>query len=251
MSASWKSWGYPLFGLVWILLSWYGIKALTGLHDYLLPAPHRVAIAFGQEWSRLWPAALTTVSGAGAGLLAAAAGGIGLSLLMARFAWLKKSFLPIVLFLQMSPLIATAAIIVILFDVGFQSVVIVTFVICFFPIVASSLEGLGATPKPQLELFRLYGASRTEELFLLRFPYALPWIFNGIQISSTLAVIGAVTGEIFAGTTHRSGGLGFLILIFKSELKTDAIYAATLLCCWIGFGFVFIARWSRLRMGVA
>jgi len=145
---------------------------------------------------------------------------------------------PFVIFMQMTPIIATAAIVVILFDVGLPSVALIAFLIGFFPVAASTLQGLLSTPEAQLEMFRLYKASPLQELFLLRVPYGLPWFFTGAKVAATLAVIGSVTGEIFAGSSDGSGGLGFLILVYKSELKIAALYAATLVCCLLGFLFV-------------
>ena len=147
--------------------------------------------------------------------------------------------------MQMTPILATAAIVVILFDVGLQSVALIAFLIGFFPIVASTLQGLISVPEGQREMFRLYKANPMQELILLRLPNSLPYFFTGAKIAATLAVIGSVTGEIFAGSTDGSGGLGFLIMIFKSELKISAIYAATLICCLMGFLFVSVVLYFR------
>jgi NitT/TauT family transport system permease protein len=223
---------------VLILGIWYAVKGIWQIHDFLLPAPHDILGAFISERSSLIQATLVTFTGSFLGLLAAVVLGFSMSLLMAFCRTIRTALYPYIIFMQMSPLIATAAIVVILFDVGLQSVVMIAFLICFFPIVASTLQGLQSVPEKQLEMFRLYRASPLKELFLLRVPYALPWFFTGAKIAATLAVIGSVTGEIFAGSSNGSGGLGFMIMIFKSELKISAIYASTLICCTMGFLFV-------------
>ncbi len=238
-----------LTGLVLIAL-WYGIKILLNLHDYILPAPHQVLQAFSAEFDTLLRATLMTFSGAFLGFLAAVILGAAMALLMVSFRYLRYSLYPFVIFMQMSPIIATAAIVVIIFDVGLQSVVMIAFLIGFFPIVASALQGLRSVPKRHLELFKLYRSKPWQELFWLRVPYALPYFFTGAKIAATLAVIGSVTGEIFAGSTDGSGGLGFMIIVYKSELKISAIYAATLICCVLGFLFVSLVlylRWICLR----
>jgi NitT/TauT family transport system permease protein len=94
-------------------------------------------------------------------------------------------------------------------------------------------------------MFLLYRASRWQELLLLRVPNSLPYFFTGLKIAATLAVIGSVTGEIFAGSSDGSGGLGYMIMIYKSELKVAAIYAATLVCCLLGFLFVSLVLFLR------
>jgi NitT/TauT family transport system permease protein len=229
---------------------WYAIKALFGLHDLILPAPHQVLQAFASESASLTKATQTTFVGASLGFFAAVTAGLAVSLLMVSFRYLRYSLYPFIILMQMMPLIATAAIIVIIFDVGVPSVVLIAFLIGFFPVVASTLQGLRSVPEGHLELFRLYRAEPWQELFLLRLPYSLPYFFTGAKIAATLAVIGSVTGEIFAGSTDGSGGLGFMIIVFKSELKISAIYAATIICCLMGFvfvSFVLFFKWLCLH----
>ena len=227
---------------------WYGIKAALGLHDVVLPAPHQVVLAFIREGPLLANATLVTFTGAGIGFLCSLILGFLMGLALVSSKWLRYGFYPYILFMQMVPIIATAAILVILFDVGLQSVAMIAFLFGFFPVVASTLQGLLSVPEGQLELFRLYRARPLQELLLLRVPYCLPYFFTGAKIAATLAVIGSVTGEIFAGSTSRSGGLGFMIMIFKSELKIDALYAATLVCCLLGFIFVAAVLYCRRRV---
>lgn len=224
---------------------WYALKAAFNLHDFVLPAPHQVAAAFTDEFAALVRATRVTAVGAGLGFAASVVVGFAVSLALTALPLLRRGLYPFVLFMQMTPIIATAAIVVILFDVGLHSVAMIAFLIGFFPIVASTLQGLLSVPEGQREMFRLYRATPLQELFLLRVPYSLPYFFTGLKIAATLAVIGAVTGEIFAGTSDGSGGLGFLIVVFKSELKIAAIYAATLICCLLGFIFVSLVLYLR------
>ena len=237
-----------------LIALWYGIKAGLNLHDFILPAPHDIIGAFFREFPLLARASVVTFTGATTGFMAAVALGFLTSLAMASIRYLRYGLYPYIIFMQMIPIIATAAIVVILFGVGVQSVALIAFLIGFFPIVASTLQGLLSVPEGQLEMFRLYKASPLQELLLLRIPNSLPYFFTGAKIAATLAIIGAVTGEIFAGSSDGSGGLGFLIMIFKSELKIDALYAATLVCCFLGFLFVglvlyfkhlFLCKWHE------
>ncbi|MGA1204226.1 MAG: ABC transporter permease [Opitutales bacterium] len=228
-----------------IIAVWYGIKSTWNVHDFILPAPHQILAAFAREWSSLLRATVITLIGAGAGFSASVVVGFLVSLALVSSKWLRYSLYPYVLFMQMIPIIATAAIIVILFDVGLQSVSMIAFLLGFFPIVASTLQGLLSVPEAQREMFRLYKAGPMHELFLLRVPTSLPYFFTGAKIAASLAVIGSVTGEIFAGSTNGSGGLGFMIMIYKSELKIDALYAATLVCSLLGFIFVLVVLYFK------
>lgn len=236
---------YPLFGGAVLIAAWYALIAVLDLHPFLLPAPHHVVSAMIKEWELIWRAAIVTFSGAGIGFALAVTCGFLTSLAMVSLQWLRRSLYPYVLIMQMTPVISVAAIIVILFDVGLQSVAMIAFFIGFFPVVASTLQGLISVPRSEIELFRLYRASPLQELLLLRIPHSLPYFFTGAKIAATLAVIGSVTGEIFAGSSDGSGGLGFQIILFKSELKIAAIYAATAVCCLMGFTFVGVVLLFR------
>lgn len=228
-----------LAGLLMIAL-WYAVKHAWEIHDLILPAPHDILMALVEESESLLQAAGITFLGAICGFTAAVSAGFSLSLVLAASTTLRRAVYPYVIFMQMVPVIATAAIIVILFDVGLASVALIAFFIGVFPVIANTLQGLQSVPERQLELFRLYKASPLQELLFLRIPYALPYFFTGAKIAATLAVIGSVTGEIFAGSSSGAGGLGYRIMIFKSELKTSAIYAATLVCCLLGYLFVLL-----------
>lgn len=244
----------PLVAGLALLGLWIGSKTAFGLHDFILPGPLDVLSALLREAEPLGKAALVTSAGAMAGFVAALVLGFVMGIALSSFPLLRAGLYPYVLLLQMSPLLATAAIVVIFLDVGLQSVATIAFLIGFFPVVASTLQGMRSVPRGEVDLFRLYGASFLQELFLLRIPSSLPYVFTGAKIAATLAVIGAVTGEIFAGSGSRATGLGFLILTYKAELKIDALYAATFLCCLLGFAFVgavllcrhgFLGKWHE------
>ncbi|MCC5805720.1 MAG: ABC transporter permease [Opitutales bacterium] len=238
-TGTWREYiGWPLLFGAGLLGLWYAVKGIFALPAYTLPAPHEVLGALFDQRTALARAALATAKGSLAGFSAAVGLGFALSLLIAAFRVLRIGLYPYVLFMQMVPIIATAAIIVTWLDAGLPSVAAIAFLIGFFPVVASTVAGLHSVPSEQVELFRLYKARPWQELFLLRVPSSLPYFFTGAKIAATLAVIGSVTGEIFAGSTARGGGLGFMILIYKSSVNTPGIFAATLLCCLLGFLFV-------------
>jgi NitT/TauT family transport system permease protein len=235
----------PVVVGIGLLALWIGLKSGLGLHDFILPSPIQVLKALSAEAGPLFSATLVTSTGALIGFSAALLLGFGMALLLASCPSLRAGLYPYVLLLQLSPLLATAAIVVIFLDVGLKSVATIAFLIGFFPVLASTLQGLRSVPQGEQDLFRLYGASFLQQLFLLRVPTSLPYFFTGAKIAATLAVIGAVTGEIFAGSSSRAAGLGFLIITYKAELRIDALYAATFICCLLGFLFVGLVLLCR------
>jgi NitT/TauT family transport system permease protein len=72
-------------------------------------------------------------------------------------------------------------------------------------------------------------------------PHAVPSLFVGIRIASGIAVIGAITGELYAGSsTVGGGGLGYAILYASSQLQTDYLFALVIAAIVLGLAFYFI-----------
>lgn len=245
-----RRWVLPvLFGTL-LLAVWYAARPLTGLSRFALPWPHEVLAALLREAGALAPSAGQTLLAAASGLAGAICGGVGLGMLMAARRSVRAMLFPWVLVLQMTPLVVLVPLIVLWMD-GFWAVVLITFLISLFPIVANAVQGLLSVDPTALEFFRLHHATRLQELMHLRLPAALPYVLTGAQISASLAIIGAVTGEIFAGSvTGGRGGLGYQVILFRAEGDTAAMLAAGLLACFLGFAFVGcvqVLRWRLLR----
>jgi NitT/TauT family transport system permease protein len=103
--------------------------------------------------------------------------------------------------------------------------IFVAFLVAFFPIVVDTATGLAATPPDLLDLSRSYRASQLKIFLKVRFPMALPFIFSGLKVAITLAVIGAVVGE-FVGSDR---GLGYVILSATAYWKADVAFGAMIL----------------------
>ena len=147
--------------------------------------------------------------------------------------------------MQMMPVIVIAPILVLWAGAGLPSVTIITFLICFFPLVVNTTQGLISTDRRLVELFKMYRATKWQEIVRLRVPAALPYFFTGLRIAGTLAPIGAIVGDFSAGNSAgNGGGLGFLTLIYGAQFKMAALFATVLSGCVLGF--VFVAAVSGL-----
>jgi NitT/TauT family transport system permease protein len=90
-------------------------------------------------------------------------------------------------------------------------------------------------------LFLMHGASRRQVLLKLRLPHAMPSMFAGIRIAGGIAVIGALTGELFAGSARVGvGGIGYAIQYASAQTETDYLFALVLAASALGFGFFFL-----------
>ena len=219
---------------------WYGIHLwLSEDLRFLLPTPGAILSAFREHGPELIRATANTAEGALLGFLLAVIVSFTLSLGLSLSPLVRLSFYPYLMILQMTPIIVFAPILVLWVGAGIKSVIIITFLICFFPLVVNTTQGLVSTEHNLVELFRLYRASRWQELWLLRVPSALPYFFTGLRIAATLAPIGALVGDYTAGSSAGDGGgLGFQTLIYSSQAKYPALFATAAITCALGFVFV-------------
>lgn len=231
---------------------WYGVHAwLSEDLRFLLPTPDAILGAFREHGAELARATLNTAEGALLGWLLAVVVGFALAVGLSLSPLVRLSFYPYLMILQMTPIIVFAPILVLWVGAGIKSVVIITFLICFFPLVVNTTQGLISVDRNQVELFRLYRASRWQELALLRIPAALPYFFAGLRIAATLAPIGALVGDYTAGSSAGDGGgLGFQTLIYSSQAKYPALFATAAVTCALGFIFVaavLALSWAALH----
>jgi NitT/TauT family transport system permease protein len=145
--------------------------------------------------------------------------------------------------------VAIAPLIVAWFGYGFQSVVVVAFIISIFPVITNVTAGLTNIDANLLELFELAGASRWQVLVKLRLPSSVPHLVTGARISAGLSVVGAIVGEIFAGAGADRSGLGYLIQQTSGHLRTDELFAAVLTSAALGMViFGSVSATGRLVM---
>lgn len=241
-------WYLPVATGILILLLWVGVKEAFGIRNFVLPAPLKIVHAAVKERGTLLRAGLVTMEGAALGFVMAAVGGFLMSLVMGLSASFRLSLYPYILILQMMPVVIFAPVIVIWLGPGLPAISFITFLICFFPIVANTTQGLISVDKNMVDLFRMINASRFQEMVLLRVPHAMPYFLTGLRIAGSIAMIGGTTGDLFASSS--SGGLGYIVLVYNGELKVPELWAAGFTACLCGFVFVTVVlglNWLILR----
>ncbi len=221
---------------------WFAVRfSLSEDMQFLLPSPGEIIGAFRTNGADLAHAALNTAEGALLGFVGAIAISSLLALALSVSSLVRVSLYPYLMMLQMIPVIIFAPILILWVGPGLKSVVVITFLICFFPLVVNTTQGLVSTDRNIVELFRMYRATRPQEIFLLRAPAALPYFFTGLRIAATLAPIGALVGDYTAGSSAGDGGgLGFQAIIYSSQAKYPALFATAAVTCVLGFVFVAV-----------
>ena len=232
--------------------AWYLARFTLGDEQkFLLPPPHDVLLAFRDNGPAIWQAASNTAAGALFGFGAAVVLSFLLALILSLSPRVRTSFYPYLMVLQMTPIVVLAPILILWVGPGIKSVVIITFLICFFPMVVNTTQGLISTDRNLVDFFRMCQATRRQEILLLRVPAALPYFFTGLRIAGTLAPIGAIVGDFYAGNSAGGGGgLGYLTIVFSSQFKMAALFATAVSSCAMGFvfvGAVLTASWWALH----
>ncbi len=239
-----------LFGLL-LFAGWQAARASGHLPSYKLPGASEILRAGWEE--RLLLARALGQTGFAAALGFAVSVGLGffIALVLASRRWLGEMLSPWVTFFQMIPVVILAPLCVLLLDQGLPSIVTITFLIGFFPVVANTAHGFASVDRGLLDLFAVTGATPRQTLLWLKIPAALPAFLTGVRIAATVAPVGAITGDLFAG--NKSGdavGIGFLVQLYSAQYNIPAVYACALASCLLGFFFVtgvYVASWLLLR----
>jgi len=161
-------------------------------------------------------------------------------------AWVREALYPNIVMFQLIPKIALAPLFIVWLGVGSRSCIVVAIFIAFFPVVVSTATGLVSAKPEVLQLCRSLTASEWQTFRLARFPYAMPFVFAGMKVGVTMAMIGVIVGEFITA----QAGLGYIIMFASSAGETATVLAAIVLLCAIGlalFGLVALGEMAVRR----
>lgn len=235
----------PALVMLCVLGAWS--LAAARLPPVLVPSPVEVLLALSGQAPRLGQAAAVTAVSALGGLCVAFAVGMAGAIGFVRFRWLELAFYPYALALQTVPIVAIAPLLVVWLGYGPPVAVSTAAIASFFPILTSANVGLRAAEAEQLELLRLYGASRWQELWLLRLPGSLPYLFAGLRTAAGLGVIGAIVGEL-VGSNGAPLCLGYLVLHSARTADTPTTFAAITVATALSAILFGAVRWTERRV---
>lgn len=219
----------PIGAAILFLALWQGVVTLLDLPPYLLPGPLDVWNTLLVEGPGMIEPTLVTMQEAYLGFLVAAAAGFLAAMVMARWGIAERGLYPYLVLLQTIPIVAIAPLFVVWFGAGVTTNVLVAAMIAVFPVAANTLQGLKSTDRNLVQLYRMAGAPPRVQMFSLRIPAALPHILTGLRIASGSSVIGAIVGEFVAGIGGGAGGLGYVITLSATQLRTAELFVAVLM----------------------
>jgi NitT/TauT family transport system permease protein len=218
--------------LVVLLALWETASRFFGMSALVLPAPSVVAHSLwsGLASGYLWPHLRTTGQELVIGLAIGCIVGFGVGVVMAESRALRGLLMPYVVVSQVVPKLALMPLFIVWFGFGMTSTIVITALICFFPLMENTLTALRQVQPERIELFRMLGATRMQTLWRLKLPSGLPGILAGLRVAVVLALIGAVVGE-FIGTNQ---GLGALIIASQGMMDTPLMFAVLVLIALLG-----------------
>lgn len=218
--------------LLALLGAWELLVRHWGLSALVLPAPSAVAASLwtGLASGYFWPHIVATLQALLLGLAAGGAVGLLAGMALAESEFLERVLKPYVVVSQVVPKLALAPLFVLWFGFGMLPTVLITALICFFPLMENTLTGLRQVDAQRLQLFRMLGATRMQTLLQLKLPTALPSILAGLRIAVVLALVGAVVAE-FMGASR---GLGAVVIAAQGMMDTTLMFAALVLIAAMG-----------------
>ncbi|TET21449.1 MAG: ABC transporter permease [Candidatus Stahlbacteria bacterium] len=223
----------PILVCIAVLGLWELIVRVAHVPNYLLPAPSQIFAEIVKTILPLLKDTAVTMLESVLGFIVGSGLAVGVSVIFTHSKLMERSFYPYAIALKTIPIIAIAPLLILWFGNGIPAKVVMAALICFFPVIVNTTKGLQSVSPAALDLFGSLSASRWQVLWKLRFPMALPYIFSALKISATLAVIGAIVGEM-AGANI---GLGYTILIASYYIDTNMLFAAIVLASLVGVAF--------------
>jgi NitT/TauT family transport system permease protein len=239
------AWIRPFLLLIFIVVGWDIAIRVFRIPAYQIPAPGDVVAVLWHDWPELlrqaWPTTYATIGG----FLLSAAFGVPVAMLIAGSKTVESYVYPLLVFSQSVPKVAIAPLFVVWFGFGIIPKVIAAFLLGFFPVVVSAVQGFKSVDPDMVDLARAMQGNRFQVFCAVNLPHAMPSIFSGLKVSVTLAVVGAVVGE-FVGS---NSGIGYVLQRSIGTFDLPTMFAALVILALLGVVLFWIVdRVERLAI---
>lgn len=228
-----RNWSAAL--LIALVAGWEIFCRTSGVSVLVIPAPSAVSqvlwegLTTGFLWPHIWITTVEMVLGLALGCVIGFLCGVGLG----ETEFLRRLLWPYILASQVVPKLALGPLFIVWFGFGMTSTVVITALICFFPLLENTLTGIHHIDPQKRELFRMLGATRLQTLLRLKIPSGLPVIMAGVRVAVVLALVGAVVGEFIGGRT----GLGASIIAAQGMMDSTLMFALFIIITALGMIF--------------
>ncbi len=242
--------GFYSWSILFLFVAAWEIFCRTsGISALIIPTPSAVlqtlweGLTIGYLWPHMWVTTIEIVLGLAVGCVIGFLSGI----VLGEIEFVRRLLYPYVLASQVIPKLALGPLFVIWFGSGVLPTVIITALICFFPLLENSITGIQHVDPQKRDLFRMMGATRLQTLIRLKIPSGLPVILAGVRVAVVLSFVGAIVGE-FIGANE---GLGAMIIGAQGMMDTTLMFAVFVLITLLGMIFyqttIIGERWLLSR----
>jgi NitT/TauT family transport system permease protein len=235
---------WPILVALSLVGAWEAAVRLSGILPVIMPAPSDILVFIAQKWRLLaanaWPTLYQSLVGFGLAVM----GGILIAVLITQFTTIRRGFYPLIVVFALIPKISIAPLLTLWFGTGDVARISLVFIIAFFPMVVSPASGLMSVNQGHLMMARSFGATKSQVFWKLRIPSSIPYIFDGMKVAISLAVIGIIVAEFV--TSDR--GLGYLIIFSTGLLDTSMMIAAVVVLSILGLALYFLIEWLEKLM---
>jgi NitT/TauT family transport system permease protein len=242
-----RRYGWIILIHLGVVIIWYLWVTISKVPDYVMPSPIATMLSLGEDYGWIHNTYVTAVEVFGGYFLAVVAG-VSMALIFNWFKLMEKMFMPLVVSLNMIPKVALGPLFIVWLSYGIGPNMLISFSICFLPILLTMERGLREADPDLLDLVRTLRASRWQIFTKIQLPGSLPYLFSGMKVAVILAVAGAIVGEFIAS----SEGLGYLMMQVQVTMDTAAMFMAVLLITAIGvvlYGIVLLLEYFFLGYG--
>ncbi|PKM44542.1 MAG: ABC transporter permease [Firmicutes bacterium HGW-Firmicutes-8] len=222
-----------------VVIVWELLIYLFEIPQWLLPPPETIISEMYQNAGYLWQHSIVTIEEILLGFALALVVGMLLGVIIAFSPALEKTLYKLLVATQTVPKVAIAPLLVVWLGIGLASKIALVFLLCFFPIMVNMVSGLQSTSRELLELADVMGANWLQSFLKIRFPAALPYLFNGLRVSISLAVIGAIISEYVCADR----GLGYSLLMATNHLKGPLTFSVVTILAMVGVGLFSVVAW--------
>ncbi|MBU9826463.1 ABC transporter permease [Rahnella aquatilis] len=238
---------YPAVVAVVVIMLWQGWVSYFKIPQFLVPSPVVMLESLWTNFGSLTMSLLFTLKITLISFLLSIVIGAAVAFVLVQNRFVETALFPYIVFLQVTPIVAIAPLIIIWVKDTTLSLVVCSTLMAVFPIISNTTQGLRSVSPGLLSYFQLSRASRLQILIRLRIPSALPYFFGALRISSGLSLIGAVVAEFVAGTGGNNTGLAYQILQAGYQLDIPLMFAALLLISLTGIALFGVMSWISRR----
>ncbi len=229
----------PTLTFLLVVAGWELVVRITNISPLILPKPSEVANVLMTQPFYLASHSIITLFEAVLGFILGGVTALGLAAMFQFSRPVERGIYPYAIALKAIPLVALAPIVVVWFGSGLLSKIILAAIITFFPILVNAIQGFESVEQETLDLMKSFSASKAQVFSKVRFRNGLPYLFAGMKISATFAVVGAVVAE-FIGS---QSGIGYVVKSSSYYLDTALTFAAIVAAAAAGLLFFWFMNW--------